>query len=155
MEEESVPVPFFNSTTTTCDYLQQQHCKNGNLGQLTKCLYTIKRFARSSHPLPLLLARPHTMDEGERGGRSRLCCCWGSSSVWPDVAKFRHFGKSLPVFGKFLTVYILSGKILSWLWQICAIIELIFIFANGQILKINLTIWSHCSSLSWKGVRQT
>ena len=29
------------------------------------------------------------------------------------------------------------------LWQICDIIGLIFIIANGQILKNNLTIWSH------------
>ena len=28
-----------------------------------------------------------------------------SLAVWPDLAKFRHFGKSLQVFGKFLTVY--------------------------------------------------
>ena len=32
---------------------------------------------------------------------------------------------------------------LSLLWQICDIIGLIFIVANGQILKTNLTIWSH------------
>ena len=62
--------------------------------------------------------------------------------MWPDLAKFRHFGKSFPVFGKFLTVYFLFGKILSWLWQICDVIGLILIVANGQILKNNLTIWS-------------
>ena len=60
-------------------------------------------------------------------------------SVWPDLAKFRHFGKSFLVFDKFLTVYFLFGKMLSLLWQIWAI----FIVANGQILKNNLTIWSH------------
>ena len=65
-------------------------------------------------------------------------------AVWPDLAKFCHFGKSFPVSGKFLTVYFLVGKILSWLWQFCDIIGLIFIAANGQILKNNLTIWSQC-----------
>ena len=63
--------------------------------------------------------------------------------VWPDLVKFRHFGKSLQVFGKFLTVYFLFGKMLSTLWQICDIIGLIFIASNGQTLKNNLTIWSH------------
>ena len=52
--------------------------------------------------------------------------------VWPDLAKFRHFGKSLEIFGKFLTAYFLFGKMLSILWQICDIIGLIFIAANGQ-----------------------
>ena len=56
-----------------------------------------------------------------------------SPSVWPDLARFRHFGKSLQVFGKFLTVYFLFGKILSLLWPIRDIIGLIFIAANGQI----------------------
>ena len=32
---------------------------------------------------------------------------------------------------------------LSLLWQICDIIRIIFLFANGQILKNKLTIWSH------------
>ena len=44
---------------------------------------------------------------------------------------------------------------LSLLGQICDIIVLIFIFANDQIVKNNLTIWSHCwlsllkSELRW------
>ena len=70
---------------------------------------------------------------------------FSSSPVWPDLAKFCHFGKSLQVFGKFLTVYFLFGKMLSILWQIWDIIGIIFIAANGQILKNNLTIWSHLS----------
>ena len=76
---------------------------------------------------------------------------WRSSSSqpsmlyesWPDLAKIRHFDKSLQVFGKILTVYFLFGKTLSILCQICDIIGLIFSVANGQILKNNLTIWSH------------
>ena len=62
----------------------------------------------------------------------------GPMVVWPDSAKFCHFGKSLQVFGYFLTVYFLFGKILSLLWQNCDIIV-----GNGQTLKNNLTIWSH------------
>ena len=64
-------------------------------------------------------------------------------AVWPDLAKFRHLGKSFQVFGKFLTVFF--GKTLSILWQFCDIIGLIFIDANGQLLKNNITIWSHLS----------
>jgi len=39
------------------------------------------------------------------------------------------------------------GKMLSQFWHICDILGLIFIVANGQILKNNLTIWSHWSGL--------
>ena len=39
---------------------------------------------------------------------------------------------------------------LSLLWQIYDIIGLIFIVANGQILKNNLTIWSHWSEAKVK-----
>ena len=66
------------------------------------------------------------------------------SSVWPDLAKFHHFCKSLQVFGKLLTVYFLFGKMLSILWEICDIIELSITDANDQIWKNNQTIWSHC-----------
>ena len=52
-------------------------------------------------------------------------------------------GKSLEVFGKFLTVYFLFGKMLSLLWQTCDIIGQIFVVANSQMLKNNLIIWSH------------
>ena len=60
------------------------------------------------------------------------------------------FGKILPLWQKFkslwqfLTAYFLFGKVLNLLWQICEIVGLIFIFANGQMLKNNLTLWSHC-----------
>ena len=55
--------------------------------------------------------------------------------AWPDLAKFRHFGNNLQVFGKFLPVYFYLGKMLSQVWKIY--------WANGQMLKNNLTIWSH------------
>ena len=60
-----------------------------------------------------------------------------------SFVKFRHFGKSLQVFDKFLAVYFLFGKMLSLLRQICDLNRLNFIVASGQILKNNLTIWSH------------
>ena len=64
-----------------------------------------------------------------------------SGAVWPDLAKFHHFR----CIGKSLTVCFLFGKMLSQLWQTCYIIFQIFTVANGQILKNNLTIWSHWS----------
>ena len=74
-----------------------------------------------------------------------------SQPVWPDLAKFRHFGNNLAVFGKFWVVYFLFGKMLNLLWRIFYIFGLIFIVENGQILKNYLTIWSHCTQL-WASV---
>ena len=65
------------------------------------------------------------------------------------------FGKISPLWQKFtgswqiLTVYFLFGKMLSLLWQICDIIGLTFIVANGQTLKNNLTICSYWFSGSF------
>ena len=55
------------------------------------------------------------------------------------MAKFRHFGKNLHVLSKIFKVYFLFGTMLSILWQ-----NFDIIVVNGQILKNNLTIWSHC-----------
>ena len=77
---------------------------------------------------------------------SQSAVCWkkNQGAVWPDLEKFRHFCKTLQVFGKFLKYYFLFDKMLSLSWQIWYFIGLIFIAANGQIFKNNLTIWSHC-----------
>ena len=61
------------------------------------------------------------------------------------------FGEILPLWQKFISlwhflmVYFLFVKMQSLLWQICHIIGKIFSVANDQILKNDLTIWSHCS----------
>ena len=65
-----------------------------------------------------------------------ICFLHYLGPAWPDLAKFRHFCT--------LTAYFLFGKMLSLLWQIWNIIGIIFIVADGKILKYNLTIWSHC-----------
>ena len=80
---------------------------------------------------------------GEVNRHDSMSVMVGCAPVWPDLGKICHFGKSLQVFGKFLAAYSLFGKMLSLLWQICDIIGLNFIVANGQILKNNSTIWSH------------
>ena len=80
-------------------------------------------------------------------------------ALWPYFVKFGHFGaKVYNNFGKFLTLYFLFGKILIILWQVCDIIGLFFIAANGQILKNNLTTWSHWArgprsdELTWRHI---
>ena len=70
-----------------------------------------------------------------------------SQTVLTDLAKYRHFGKRVQVW-QILMVYFLFGKMLSLLWQICDVIGLVFIVANGQIFINNLTIWSHCSQMT-------
>ena len=72
-------------------------------------------------------------------------CLVQGDLIWRNFATLVKVDKSL---AHFLMVYFLSGKILSLLWQICDIIVLIFIGANGQILKNNLTIWSHWPCLN-------
>ena len=62
-----------------------------------------------------------------------------AAAVWPIWQNFANMAK----FYKFMTFYFLFGKIVNLLWQICYITGLIFIVASGQILKHNLTIWSH------------
>ena len=57
--------------------------------------------------------------------------------IWQNFATMAKFYKSL-------AVYFLFSKIVNQLWQIWYISGLIFIVPSGQILKFNLTIWSHC-----------
>ena len=93
---------------------------------------------------PLVIALPEAGSKPMNMSLSGKCANhFAGDSVWPDLAKFRHFGKSLQVFGKFLLVYFFFGKMVSILWQICDIIRLNFVVANSQIFKNNLTIWSH------------
>ena len=62
--------------------------------------------------------------------------------IWQNFATLANVNKYLANVWQF----ILFGKMLSIFWQICDIIGLIFIAANGQILKNILTIWSHCAT---------
>ena len=55
--------------------------------------------------------------------------------VLPDLAKFRHFGKNVKVFGNFSKVYLVFGKLLKLLWQNLNGIGQIFIVVSGQIFK--------------------
>ena len=44
-------------------------------------------------------------------------CVFKLFPVWPDLAKFRHFGTILKVLGKFLQVYLVFSKMWIFLWQ--------------------------------------
>ena len=68
------------------------------------------------------------------------------------------FGEILPLWQNFASLWqIIDGlflicKILILFWRICFIIGIIFIVTSGQILKNNLTMWSHgfsCSFVYW------
>ena len=67
----------------------------------------------------------------------------GSRPVWPDLAKFRHFGQILKVFGNFLRGYWVFCQLVNPCWQMFCGIWQIVIVKNGQILKNILHIWSH------------
>ena len=76
-----------------------------------------------------------------RGAQIRLSCfiSWTAQPfpasllqpMWPDLAKFRHFGKIFKVFGNFSRLYLLFGKILSLLWPILFTFGQIFIYVIG------------------------
>ena len=99
------------------------------------CIYwSSRRRRRLSH---FLLSHSHGFFH-----RTRL------GTVWPDLAKFWHFGKniqqSLAIFQK---LYLVFGSILNLLGQKIAIRQSFTTAVNGQILKNNIFIWSH-----WLGV---
>ena len=55
--------------------------------------------------------------------------------VWPDWAKFHHFGNILNAFFIFVKVYLAFGKILNLLWQFFYAIGSILTDVNSQILN--------------------
>ena len=63
--------------------------------------------------------------------------------MWPDLVKFENFEKMSKVFGNSLKVNLVIGKMLLLLWQKTNAIGQIFVTVNGQILRIDLAIWSH------------
>ena len=55
--------------------------------------------------------------------------------MWPDLAKFRQFSKSLEIFGNIWKVYLNFGKVENPLWDFLYAFGQNFIIVNGQILK--------------------
>ena len=59
----------------------------------------------------------------------------------------------LNVFGNCLTIYLIFGKMLNFLWNFFNAIWHIFIVNNGQYVKNYVAIWSHwcqCRSTFWQ-----
>ena len=66
--------------------------------------------------------------------------CWmekrsGKQPVWPDWAKFCHFGNIQKAFVNFVRVHLVYGEILKPLWQLFNVNGPIFTVVNGQILN--------------------
>ena len=85
--------------------------------------------------------------------------------MWPDLAKFLQFGKTLKPFGILSRVCLVFGKLKNLLWQIFNAIGQIFLAVDDQILNrssshlvalnYNCQIISCCFSSSLQTIRQT
>ena len=67
----------------------------------------------------------------------------GPVAVWPDLAKFHHFGKYLKIFGNIFKVYLVLGKVFCSLWPNLYAFGQISLLKMAKYLKRNLVIWSH------------
>ena len=72
---------------------------------------------------------------------SILCLQNQCDQIWQNFARF---GRIFKVLGNFGGNYLLFGKILELLWQVLRNTGRIYVHVNGQMLKNNLAIWSHC-----------
>ena len=72
-------------------------------------------------------------------------------TVWPDLVKFHHFGKTLKVFGYSFRGYFVLGKILNLIGKIFMIFDIFWLMFMAQCWKDNLAIWSQCSPTSTWG----
>ena len=68
----------------------------------------------------------------------------GQGAVWPDLAKFRHLGKILTVFGNFLIAYLVFRKLFNLLWYIFCYWAILHCCTWPKYWTNNLAIWSHC-----------
>ena len=64
------------------------------------------------------------------------------SPVWPDWAKFHHFGWVLKVFWQFSMLNFVFGKSLKRIWQILNSVSQFFISCKWPKMKNNQAIWS-------------
>ena len=64
-------------------------------------------------------------------------------AVWPDWAKFRHLDKLSKIFGKYLVVYLVLDKILICFGKLIIHFKEIWSIERSQIMKNNVTIWTH------------
>ena len=73
----------------------------------------------------------------------KICLIPQPWTLWPDLVKFRHLGRLLKIFGKYLRFYLVFGKILKLIWQFFINFWQIWTNVASQIIKNNLAIWSH------------
>ena len=64
--------------------------------------------------------------------------------VWPDLPKFGHIWLYFKSLWQYFDVFLVSGRILNLHLQCFYASGQIFVVVNGQKLKNNLVIWSHC-----------
>ena len=58
-----------------------------------------------------------------------------STSVWPDSAKFHHFGEIFKIYCNFIRVKLVFGKLFNLLWKIQCAFGPLYDVVNGQILS--------------------
>ena len=80
-----------------------------------------------------------------------------SQAVWPDLARFHHFSKTLKVFGYSLSVYFVLGQILNLIGQIFMIFDKFWLFLMAQHLvtlvsqKLRQLLWHILSQNYFEG----
>ena len=65
------------------------------------------------------------------------------NSVWPDLAKFHHFGEILKVYGNLMRVSLAFGITLNLLRQIFILLDKFSLVQMTEYWTNKLAIWSH------------
>ena len=73
-----------------------------------------------------------------------------SVAEWPDLAKNRHFGNILRVFGNFWRVF---RQTVSQCWQMFLLLGKFWMIKMANYWKNILAIWSHWSVVAWRKLR--
>ena len=68
----------------------------------------------------------------------------GLAALWPDLAKLRHFGKMLKVFGQFLEGLINICHNFEPILAHFMLLGQFWLLQMAKFWKISLAIWSHC-----------
>ena len=63
--------------------------------------------------------------------------------MWPDLAKFHHFGEILSIFGHSLRAKIAFGNILNLFWPIVYVWAECLLLQTAEYWTYNQAIWSH------------
>ena len=91
----------------------------------------------------LIISSDNKVNNCSKMFQSRRKRLFGWRTVWPDLAKFRHFGNENKILGNSLWVYFVRVKILNILWIIFMLLANVHCCKWPNIEKYNLAIWSH------------